>query len=90
MTKVVKRDGTVEEYIPEKIIVSCIKTGASVSVAREIAAFVEAKAKVETSTDEIRRFVLWLLRQKNPEWAKNWLTYEDVVKKRKKEASHKD
>lgn len=82
MAKVVKRDGTVEEFIPEKIIVSCVKAGAPVGVAREIAAFVEAKVKVETSTAEIRRFVLWLLREKNPEWEKNWLKYEETVKKR--------
>lgn len=80
--KVVKRDGSVEEFIPEKIVVSCIKAGAPVGVAREIAAFVEAKVKAEASTAEIRRFVLWLLRQKNPEWEKNWLKYEETVKMR--------
>ena len=79
-TKVIKKNGTVEEFIPEKIIVSCIKAGAPVGIAREIAAIVEAKAKVETSTSEIRRFVLWLLNQKNPEWEKNWLRYEENAK----------
>lgn len=81
ITKVVKRDGSFEEFIPEKIVVSCIKAGAPVGVAREIATFVEAKIKVETSTAEIRQFVLWLLRQKNPEWEKNWLKYEENIKK---------
>ena len=83
MAKVAKKNGTIEEFIPEKIVMSCVKAGAPVGVAREIAAFVEAKVKVETSTDEIRRFVLWLLRQKNPEWEKNWLKYEETAKKRK-------
>ncbi len=83
MARVTKRDGSVEEFIPEKIVVSCIKAGAPAGVAREIAAFVAEKAKTETSTAEIRRFVLWLLRQKNPEWEKNWLQYEETVKKRK-------
>ena len=82
MVKVVKRNGTVEGFIPEKIVVSCVKAGVPVSIAREIAAFVEAKMKVETSTAEIRRFVLWLLQQKNPEWEKNWLKYEETIKKR--------
>ncbi len=87
MVKVVKRDGRIEEFIPEKIIVSCIKAGAPVGVAREVAAFVEAKAKVEMSTAEIRRFVLWLLHEKNPEWEKNWLRYEGTAKKRREDAS---
>ena len=82
MAKVLKKDGTFEEFIPEKIIVSCVKAGAPIGVAREIAAFVEAKAKVEPSTVEIREFVLWLLRQKNPEWEKNWLRYEETNKKK--------
>lgn len=82
MANVEKRNGTIEEFIPEKIVISCIKAGAPVGVAREIAAFVEAKVKVETSTTEIRRFVLWLLREKNPEWERNWLKYEETVKKR--------
>jgi len=82
VVKVLKKDGTLEEFIPEKIIVSCIKAGAPVGVAREIAAFVEAKAKVEPSTVEIRRFVLWLLRQKNPEWEQNWLRYEETSKRK--------
>jgi len=82
VAKVLKKDGTLEEFIPEKIIVSCIKAGAPVGVAREIAAFVEAKAKVEPSTVEIRRFVLWLLRQKNPEWEQNWLRYEETSKRK--------
>ena len=82
MAQVVKKDGSIEEFMPEKIIVSCVKAGASIGIAREIAAFVEAKAKVETSTVEIRQYVLWLLRQKNPEWEKNWLKYEETLKKR--------
>lgn len=83
MAKVTKRDGTIEEFIPEKIIVSCVKAGAPIGVAREIAAFVAEKVKTETSTAEIRKFVLWMLRQKNPEWEKNWLRYEETVKNRK-------
>jgi transcriptional repressor NrdR len=78
--KVLKKNGTVEEFIPEKIIVSCIKAGAPVGIAREIAAIVEAKAKAETSTAEIRSFVLWLLNEKNPEWEKNWLRYEEEMR----------
>lgn len=34
---VIKKDGRKEEFIPEKIVVSAIKSGASVNKAREIA-----------------------------------------------------
>ncbi|MEM4034218.1 MAG: ATPase, partial [Sulfolobales archaeon] len=34
MVKVVKRDGREEEFIPEKIVVSVLKTGAPVDIAR--------------------------------------------------------
>jgi hypothetical protein len=34
MIKVTKRDGRVEEFIPEKIVVSAVKTGAPVDLAR--------------------------------------------------------
>ncbi len=78
MSRVTKKDGSVEEFIPEKIVVSCVRTGAPVGVAREIAAFVSEKVKTETSTAEIRRFVLWMLHQKNPEWERNWLHYEET------------
>jgi hypothetical protein len=87
MPQVTKKDGTTEDFIPEKIVVSCMKAGATVGIAREIAAFIEAKVKVETSTAEIRRFILWLLRQKNPEWEKNWLRYEETIKKRKEQVN---
>jgi transcriptional repressor NrdR len=34
MVKVLKRDGREEEFIPEKIVVSILKAGAPVDVAR--------------------------------------------------------
>jgi transcriptional repressor NrdR len=40
---VIKRDGSKEEFIPEKIVVSCLKAGATLEVARKIAKIVEAK-----------------------------------------------
>ena len=41
MVKVVKRDGRMEEFIPEKIVVSVLKAGAPPDVARMIAKKVE-------------------------------------------------
>jgi hypothetical protein len=41
MVKVTKRDGRTEDFVYEKVVVSCIKSGAPVDVAREIAKGVE-------------------------------------------------
>lgn len=77
-----KRDGQLEEFVPEKVIVSALKSGASVGVARRIAKDVESQAKEETPSDEIRRLVLSKLRQENPELEKNWQMYDRAVKRR--------
>ncbi len=83
MVKVTKRDGQSEDFITEKVVVSAVKTGAPADVARKIAKDVEAKVYEGISTEEIRRMALEELRRKNPEWEKNWLTYDRAVKKRK-------
>jgi transcriptional regulator NrdR family protein len=68
MPKVTKRDGSVEEYIPEKIVVSIVKTGAPVDLARQIVKDVEKMVKDKTSTEEIRKKVLEDLKSKKPEY----------------------
>jgi hypothetical protein len=40
------------------------------------------KAGSYPSTQEIKAKVLSMRRQKNPEWEKNWLTYDRAVKKK--------
>jgi transcriptional repressor NrdR len=40
------------------------------------------KAGSYPSTQDIKVKVLSILRQKNPEWEKNWLMYDRAVKKR--------
>ena len=87
MIKVVKRYGATEEFVPEKIIVSAIKAGASPSVAREIAKTVEARVHDGVSTEEIRKIVSELLREKNPDWEKSFQFYDLVVKKRRRTES---
>jgi hypothetical protein len=79
---VTKRDGRIEEFIPEKVVVSAIKSGASSKVARDIARDVENISKDGISTKEIKRMVLDGLKERNSEWEKNWLTYDRAVKKR--------
>jgi transcriptional regulator NrdR family protein len=86
---VVKRDGSKEEFIPEKIVVSCLKSGATVEAARKIAKIVEAKllekGASEVSARELTRMILELLKKENEEWYKNWIIFDRAVKRRKTE-----
>ncbi len=77
-----KRDGSKEEFVPEKIVVSALKSGASVAVARKISRDVDSKVKDETSTSEIRGLVLERLKGENPQWEQDWRTYDRAVKRR--------
>jgi transcriptional regulator NrdR family protein len=81
--QVMKRDGRTEEFIPEKIIVSIVKVGAPVDLARQIAKDIQSKVKEKISTAEIRRIVLEDLRKSKPLFEQDWLIYERVVKKKK-------
>ncbi|MEM4678262.1 MAG: ATP cone domain-containing protein, partial [Acidilobaceae archaeon] len=84
---VLKRDGRQEEFIPEKIVVSCIKAGAPPDVARKIAKIVEARileSGVNTvEAKELARMILDLLRKENEEWYRNWIIFDRAVKRRK-------
>ncbi|MEM0008662.1 MAG: ATP cone domain-containing protein [Thermofilum sp.] len=86
---VIKRDGSKEEFAPEKIVVSCLKAGAPLDVARRIAKIVEGdilKSNVtEVSTKEIMKEVLTLLKKENEEWYRNWIIFDKAVKRRSTE-----
>jgi transcriptional regulator NrdR family protein len=86
---VTKRDGSKEEFVPEKIVVSIIKTGAPVSVARKIAKIVEGKLLeqnvTEISSKDLMKMVLELLKKENEEWYRNWIVFDRAVKRRKLE-----
>jgi len=77
-----KRDGQLEEFVPEKVAVSALKSGASVAVARRIAKDVESQARDEIASREIRSMVLSKLRQENPALEQNWQIYDKAVKRR--------
>jgi len=77
-----KRDGRKELFVPEKIVVSAIKSGAPPDVARTIAQDIEKMAKEGITTEEIKIKVLSMLKSKNPEWERNWQVYDTAVKKR--------
>lgn len=80
--KIVKRDGRLEEFDPEKIYRSCVDAGAPPEVARDIANEVSKKVKDGTTTDEIRRMVLARLSVEAPRAAEAWRFYDRVVKGR--------
>ncbi|MCC6045938.1 MAG: ATPase [Ignisphaera sp.] len=86
---VVKRDGSKEEFIPEKIVVSCLKAGATLEVARKIAKIVEAKLLEqnvkEVTAKDLTRMILELLRKENEEWYRNWIVFDRAIKRRRTE-----
>jgi transcriptional repressor NrdR len=77
-----KRDGRKEQFVPEKIVVSMIKTGAPADYARTIAQDIERSARDGITTQEIKTKALGMLKAKNPEWERNWIVYDVAVKKR--------
>jgi transcriptional regulator NrdR family protein len=86
---VIKRDGSREEFAYEKVVVSCLKSGATLDAARKIAKIVEAEilksGKNEVTAKELTRMVLELLRKENEEWYRNWIIFDRAVKRRKTE-----
>ncbi len=86
---VIKKDGSREEFAYEKVVVSCLKSGATLDAARKIAKIVEAEilksGKNEVTAKELTRMVLELLRKENEEWYRNWIIFDRAVKKRKTE-----
>ncbi len=78
---VIKRDGQKESFVKEKIVVSAVKTGASLEVARGIADKIEKHPKEEVKTSEIRKSVLDELTLHNPDLPKRWLSYDKSVKR---------
>ncbi|RLF19380.1 MAG: ATPase [Thermoprotei archaeon] len=89
MITVVKRDGRKEEFIPEKIVVSCLKAGATPEAARKIAKIIEGrlleKGVSEVTAKELTKMILELLKKENEEWYKNWIIFDRAVKRRRTE-----
>ncbi|MEM0454007.1 MAG: ATPase [Sulfolobales archaeon] len=89
MVKVTKRNGLEEEFIPEKVVVSVLKTGAPIDVARKIAKIIEGRIyekeleKIEAK--ELTKWILELLRKFNEDWYKAWIVFDKYIKKRETE-----
>ena len=87
--RVVKRDGREEELMPEKIVVSCLKAGATLEASREIALIVTARlldaGRERVTAKELTREILSELRRRNEEWYRNWILFDRAVKRRRTE-----
>ena len=78
---VIKRDGKKEAFIKEKIVVSAVKTGAPIDIARGIADKIEKHPEEEIRTAWIRKHILDDLKLHNPDWPKCWYNYDKNVKR---------
>lgn len=79
--KVIKKNGDKETFIEEKIVVSAVKAGAPVKIARDIAKQVEEHAEEDVKTKWIRQYILNKLKYHNSEWHDNWINYDEGVKR---------
>ena len=78
---VIKKDGRKEPFIKEKIVVSAVKAGAPVEIARDIADKIEKHPEENIKTKWIRKQVSDELKLHNPEWPKRWLNYDKNIKR---------
>lgn len=79
--KVIKKDGRTEPFIKEKIVVSALKTGANIELARKIADNIEKHPKEDIRSSLIRQNVLEELKLHNPDWPKRWYNYDKNIKR---------
>ena len=79
--KVIKRDGTTQEFIKEKVVVSAIKTGAPPDIARKIADELDTHPEESIRTSYIKQHVLKKLKLHNPELPKRWYNYDKNIKR---------
>ena len=78
---VIKRNGKEEPFIKEKIVVSAVKTGAPVHIARDIAEKIEKHPEESIKTAWIKQHVLKELKLHNINWPKKWYNYDKNVKR---------
>lgn len=87
--KVRKKDGKIEDFVIEKIVVSILRTGANIHTARKIAYIILGKFleknKKEVSTIDLAKTILNLLKKEDKVAYKKWIIYNKYIKKRKKE-----
>ncbi len=81
--RVKKRNGSMEPFMPEKIVVSAVRAGAPYEIAREIAASLEARKEDVIESPAIREHVLTELRSRGHSTAaESWEAYEQTKSRR--------
>jgi len=82
-----KQDGTLEAFMPEKVVVSIVKSGAPYEDARSIAASLSSRSDNEMSSFEIRRFVHSQLENRGHKSSiKSWTEFEREMKQNRTES----
>ncbi|NHJ14369.1 MAG: ATPase [Candidatus Thorarchaeota archaeon] len=72
-----KRDGSIELFMPEKVVVSAVKSGAPYNTAKEIASSLSKRSEKVIESKEIRKHVLSELRSRNAAAAADaWESYD--------------
>lgn len=79
---VVKRSGETEPFTREKIVVSCLKAGAPVDLARKIATEIEADPAESLESQMIRLRVLKVLAKEKTDYKDHWEMYDRAIKHR--------
>ena len=79
--EVIKRNGDKEPFIKEKIVISVVKAGAPVKIARDIAKRVEEETKQKIKTSWIRQYVINKLRAHNSDWQQHYINYDEGIKR---------
>ena len=80
--EVIKRDGSTEIFMPEKVVVSAVKSGAPYETARDIASSLSTKSESTMKSTEIRSYVISELRSREAASAADaWESYDQTHKK---------
>lgn len=72
-----KNDGTLEPYMPEKVVVAAVKAGAPYQTARDIAASLSTRTESVMTAADVRKYVLTELRSRGAtQAADHWEAYD--------------
>jgi transcriptional repressor NrdR len=87
LMQVRKHDGTTEAFMPEKVVVSIVKSGAPYKDARSIADSLSRRPEATMESSEIREFVHKQLQSKgHGASVENWTRYDEEMKPNRAES----
>ncbi|MEM0159991.1 MAG: ATP cone domain-containing protein [Candidatus Micrarchaeaceae archaeon] len=80
--KVKRRNGKVEDFIREKIVVAVVKAGGNIKTARDIASEIESEfgRRDTVTTEEIRSEVLKKLETRDSKAYDSWIRFDKEKK----------